>query len=171
MSELDARRHTVPSGDDTPSRAGWVLGPLLTVRDPIPVANASDRAQALLDLAAEGITPSASQPIFFYRADAPVHARLEVVDDQPVRSVGVHRGKTTVTTASDGRATINHGLGTVPTAVIATLFGNTDGGATIPSQVVVGTGVTSTTFPIRVFTAAGTVYASSSITIAWAVWA
>ena len=77
MSELDARRHSVPSGGDAPSRAGWVLGPLLTVRDPIPVANATDRAQVLTDLAAAGIVPSASEPIFFFRADAGTGRELE----------------------------------------------------------------------------------------------
>jgi len=33
MPSLDARRHTIPDGADTPSLAG-IFAPLLTVRDP-----------------------------------------------------------------------------------------------------------------------------------------
>lgn len=49
----------------------------------IPTANTTTRAQLIVDLAAlsPAITPSASQPIMVYRADAPTSARIEITED------------------------------------------------------------------------------------------
>lgn len=80
MSSLDARRHTISDGADTPSRAG-IYAALLTVRDPIPVANTTDRAQVLSDLSAAGITPDADEPVFVFRADAGAGRELEYTTD------------------------------------------------------------------------------------------
>lgn len=80
MSSLDARRHTIPDGEDTPSRAG-VFAALLTVRDPIPVANTTERTQVLSDLATEGIVPDTDEPVFVFRADAGAGRELEYTTD------------------------------------------------------------------------------------------
>lgn len=77
---VDVRGHTVPAGDDAPSRAA-LLQLALSIGDPIPVANATARAQKLVDLAAEGIVPSTSTPVFFWRADAQPGSELEVTTD------------------------------------------------------------------------------------------
>lgn len=97
--------------------------------------------------------------------------RLVVWGRSPAGNVTIRRGKSTVTTASDGRASITHNLGVVPAAVIVSLYGNSDGGTTAPSQIVVATGATTTTFPVRVLTSTGGAYASLSVTIAWEAWA
>jgi hypothetical protein len=82
MPETDARGHTVPSATgDAPSRQGWVLDPLLTVRDPIPTANTTTRAALITALASESITPSSSEPIFVFRADAASGEELEYTID------------------------------------------------------------------------------------------
>jgi hypothetical protein len=75
----DIRGHTVPVANDHPSRQGWVLGPLLSVRDPIPVANATARAALIVALAAlsPAIVPSTANPVFIFRADAAPGSEIE----------------------------------------------------------------------------------------------
>jgi hypothetical protein len=75
----DTRGHTVPATNDHPSRQGWVLGPLLSVRDPIPVANATARAALIVALAAlsPAIVPSTANPVFIFRADAAPGSEIE----------------------------------------------------------------------------------------------
>lgn len=83
MPTTDARGHSVPTSAEAPSRAGWVLAPLLTVKDPIPVANATARAAKIVELAGltPAIVPSTSNPIFFFRADAGSGFELEYTTD------------------------------------------------------------------------------------------
>lgn len=73
----DARGHTVPASSDHPSRAAWVLTPLLSVRDPIPVASATAQATLVSTLSGLGVTASTSNPIYTFRADAPAGRELE----------------------------------------------------------------------------------------------
>lgn len=79
----DLRGHTVPASTDHPSRAGWVLNPLMSVRDPIPVANMTARAALIVALAAASpaVVPSTANPIWVFRADAPVGNETEYTVD------------------------------------------------------------------------------------------
>lgn len=76
----DPRGHTVPAGDEPPARSA-ILDLSLSIRDPKPVANTTARAQHISDLAGAGITPSTSNPVFVFRADAPAGAQLEYTTD------------------------------------------------------------------------------------------
>jgi hypothetical protein len=77
---IDARKHVAPAAGETPRRQ--VINDLsLSVRDPIPVANTTERAQLVTALTAVGQAPSATNPLFVYRADAPAGARLEMTQD------------------------------------------------------------------------------------------
>lgn len=78
----DARGHTVPAATDHPARAAF-LNLALSIRDAIPVTNATTRASTLAALAAltPSITPSSSNPIYFEQADLPAAYRnLYTVD-------------------------------------------------------------------------------------------
>jgi hypothetical protein len=79
----DARGHTIPASTDHPSRAGWVLSPLLSVKDPIPTANTTTRATLITTLGAltPAITASTSNPIYVWRADAGSGRELELTVD------------------------------------------------------------------------------------------
>jgi hypothetical protein len=72
----DVREHTAPAGGEQPHRRA-INDLSLSIKDPIPVANTTARAQKLVDLAGEGITPSAANPVFFFRADAGAGRQLE----------------------------------------------------------------------------------------------
>lgn len=86
MPTTDARGHTVPTAAEQPSRKAWVLDPILSVNDPIEVANTTARAAKIVELAAltPPIVASAAAPLFFWRADAPAGAQLEVTTDGSV---------------------------------------------------------------------------------------
>jgi len=78
----DARGHAVPASTDHPARSA-LLTLTLSMRDPIPVANAADRASTLATLAglSPAITPSTSNPVFFHQADMPAaHRTMYTVD-------------------------------------------------------------------------------------------
>ncbi|WP_353707598.1 hypothetical protein ABRQ22_17205 [Cellulosimicrobium sp. ES-005] len=60
-----ARKHTVPAPLETPRRQA-INDALASVNDIVPVANATERAQLLVDL---GWTPSASRPLLIWRTD------------------------------------------------------------------------------------------------------
>lgn len=79
MPTTDLRGHTVPVAGDHPSRTAWVLNPLMTVRDPIPVADVTARAAKIVALAgaSPAVVPSTANPVFVFRADAPAGAQLE----------------------------------------------------------------------------------------------
>lgn len=68
----DAAGHTTPGASDAPKRAAF-LDLSLSIRDPIPVADASARSAALSALAGStpAVTPSSSRPVFFHQADLP----------------------------------------------------------------------------------------------------
>jgi len=63
----NARGHTVPSAGETPSRAA-IFQSLMTVNDIVPVANATARAQKLLDLGS-----SAARPLIVRQSDTGVY--------------------------------------------------------------------------------------------------
>ena len=64
MPEANLRGHSVPAEGEHPSRAGWVLNPLLSINDLVPVANATEKAQKLADIGA-----SATRPLVVAQAD------------------------------------------------------------------------------------------------------
>ena len=64
MPEANARGHQVPAEGEHPSRAGWVLAPLLSINDAVPVANAIEKAQKLAAIGA-----SAARPLVVLQAD------------------------------------------------------------------------------------------------------
>lgn len=103
----DARGHTVPAGDDEPKRSD-LTGLSLSVNDAIPVANATERATKLAELAglADPIVPAAGAPLFFFRADAGEGLELEYTIDgttfntvpaSPSTPKRMAAGKTTIT--------------------------------------------------------------------------
>lgn len=92
----DIRKHQAPAGGETPRRQ--VINDLsLSIRDPIPVANVTERAQLLAALPS-----STSAPLYVHRADAPAAARLEYSDDGATwRPVGAVQAMGTSARASD----------------------------------------------------------------------
>ncbi|WP_261165760.1 hypothetical protein [Microbacterium sp. Marseille-Q6965] len=75
---LNSRKHTIPSGaDQSVSRATIFESFGNSIHDVIPVANATERAQVVANLTAEGAGPSAANPIVVVRADAPGLHRVE----------------------------------------------------------------------------------------------
>lgn len=124
----DARGHTAPASGETPRRQ--VINDLsLSIRDPIPVANVTARTAKLAELAAlsPAIVPSASNPIFFWRADASPGLALEVADGGTVRAVAGNGGEFAGTSDANGIVTIPHGLGYQPTVVSVDLVGVSSG--------------------------------------------
>lgn len=73
----DARKHTVPGAADAPSRQA-LLDMSLSIRDLVPVATVTARAQLVADLTAIGQAPSATRPLMVYRADAAAGREVEV---------------------------------------------------------------------------------------------
>ncbi|NCT90261.1 hypothetical protein GXB85_04740 [Cellulomonas sp. APG4] len=79
----DVRGHEVPDLDSVPDLYEIPQRLSLSVRDPIPVANATERAQVIADLAAlpVPIVPSSSEPVYVHRADAGPGLALEYTED------------------------------------------------------------------------------------------
>lgn len=65
---IDVRKHESPVEGEQP-RWEAIRELSLSTRDPIPVANATERAQLATALAAAGITVSTSNPLYIYRSD------------------------------------------------------------------------------------------------------
>lgn len=76
----DVKKHLSIAAGETPSRAG-LAAMILSARDPIPVANTTERAQLVAALSTAGFAASASQPITVLRADAPGLHRVETTVD------------------------------------------------------------------------------------------
>lgn len=83
----DLRGHTVPANNEAPNR-GALAALALSVRDPIPVANATARSTRIADLAAAvpPVVATSAEPIFFWRADAHPGAQLEEWDGTDIRT-------------------------------------------------------------------------------------
>lgn len=76
----DVKKHTSIAPGETPSRAG-LAAMILSIKDPIAVANATARAQLISDLTTAGLGPSATNPVVVARADAPGLHRIEFTLD------------------------------------------------------------------------------------------
>ncbi|WP_405373438.1 MULTISPECIES: hypothetical protein [unclassified Microbacterium] len=76
----DVKKHDVPSGGEAPSRSAFSKL-ALSIRDYIPVADVTERAQKIADLTAANLAPSLSNPILVFRADAPDGKGFEYTTD------------------------------------------------------------------------------------------
>lgn len=167
----DTRGHTVPAADDAPARSD-LLDLSLSLRDPIPVASTTARAQLITDLAAltPAITPSASNPVFVFRADARAGSELEYTTDGTTwravnaQSIQIDEGTVTVSTNSSGAgsqaATFEAGLFAQAPTVVAAI--NTGAGAW--SNAIVRVTQTTTGGFLAVVTNGE---ASSSVSVNW----
>lgn len=115
---IDARKHSAFGPDETPSRAAF-NDLSLSIRDVVPVANTTERAQVLADLTDAGFPPSPSNPLYVHRADAVPARRLEVNDGSGWRSVAPH---------------IQHGVKAMPANTLAA-GGATSTGGTVTLDV------------------------------------
>jgi len=79
----DARGHTVPTDAGVVDHTTDLVELSLSMNDPIIVTGTSDRTNKLSDLAAStpSVTPSSSQPIFFYRLDKAAGTELEYTEN------------------------------------------------------------------------------------------
>lgn len=75
MPSANARKHQVPNPTgDAVSRASWVLAPLLSINDIVPVTSTTDRSAVVAGI---GYVPSINRPLFVFRADAPAGREVE----------------------------------------------------------------------------------------------
>lgn len=82
MPTNNARKHVIPSGADQSINRATIFEAFgNSIRDVVPVANATERAQVVSALTTKGETPSASKPLVVLRADAPGLHRLEYTLD------------------------------------------------------------------------------------------
>ncbi|MDA8440542.1 MAG: hypothetical protein M0Z51_17010 [Propionibacterium sp.] len=126
----DLRGHTVPANTGHPARSDVTnLG--LSVRDPIPVPNATARSALIVSLGSVGITASTSNPIYVFRADAPAGRELEYTVNGTTWTA-IPAGPylmytTTATTAADGTfsGAFPAGFFSVAPVVVASAESNT----------------------------------------------
>ncbi|WP_217183364.1 hypothetical protein [Streptomyces sp. AC495_CC817] len=78
MPTTNARKHTIPLGTEQSFTRLTIFEAFgLSIRDVVPVANLTERAQLVTDLTAKGQEPSATKPLLVHRADAPGLHRIE----------------------------------------------------------------------------------------------
>lgn len=77
---IDARKHDAPAAAETPRRQA-INDLSLSIRDVIPVANTTERAQLVSNLTAAGQAPSVSNPLYVHRADARPGLALEYTEN------------------------------------------------------------------------------------------
>lgn len=63
MPTENARKHTIPTGTEQPSRAA-IFEPLTTIHDLVPASSATDR-----NFIAAGLSPTSTKPLHVYRTD------------------------------------------------------------------------------------------------------
>lgn len=110
------RKHVVPAPGETPRRA-FANDLAASINDIVSVANATERAQLLADLAAQTppYVPSSARPLYTHRADAPAPNRLEYTEGSGFRPVAPVGGLAVGVLNNFGQLAIPHGLGYVPT--------------------------------------------------------
>ena len=85
MPTKNARRHTIPKGDEASFTRDVIFSSFgLSINDIIPVANATERAMVIDDLVEKGAGPTAARPVFVARGDAPGLHRVEYTQDGSV---------------------------------------------------------------------------------------
>lgn len=100
---IDLRKHEAFGPLEEPSRAA--LNALsLSMHDPVPVANATERAQLVADLTAAGFAPTASRPLYVHRVDAGPMRELERTIDGGAswQTLLADGGKAVVATGTGG---------------------------------------------------------------------
>lgn len=132
---LDVRKHKVPSGAEAPRRQA-ILDLGLSIRDVIPVANTTERAQMISDLTAAGVAPSATNPVLVYRADATAGFELEYTINGSTWRVLAATDRSTatsgiITAASGWDIASQQGRKQDGTAYISVLFTRTGGTITV----------------------------------------
>lgn len=81
----NARKHVIPAGTETNVTRETIFETFgNSMHDLIPVANTTERAQAVLDLVAAGVGPSSTNPVVVVRGDAPGLHRIEYSYDGTV---------------------------------------------------------------------------------------
>jgi hypothetical protein len=112
---IDLRKHEAFGPLEEPSRAAFnALS--LSMHDPVPVANATERAQLVADLTAAGFAPTASRPLYVHRADAGPMLELERTIDGGTswQTIMADGGKTLMAVGSGGGSL--SGTATAPTS-------------------------------------------------------
>jgi len=110
MATTNARKHQIPSGSDTTVSRETIFESFgNSIRDVVPVANTTERAQLVAALTAAGQAPSSSSPLLVWRNDAAGLHKIEWSADGSVwvSSTGVLRfdsqvARDTWTTANSG---------------------------------------------------------------------
>lgn len=77
----DARKHTIVADGDSVDPTAWIGDLSASIRDIIQVDNTTARAAVIDALTAAGIGPSATNPVYVHRTDAPPGRELEVTTD------------------------------------------------------------------------------------------
>lgn len=133
------RKHTVPAGTETPSRAA-ILNGFLSVNDIVPVANTTERSSA-----ATSIGPTASRPLFVYRADAPVGQEIEVTENGTAwRTVMSYSGPTAWTVKrTSANANDSFASGSMVSLLSTTITGAPIGTYLITATLVLSSSITA----------------------------
>lgn len=107
----NARKHTIPAGADKSFNRAMLFETFgNSINDVIPVANATDRAQVVSDLAAKGVGPTAADPLVVIRGDAPGLHRVEYSYDGSVWLPASGVLEFASKAAADGWGSANGGL-------------------------------------------------------------
>lgn len=114
MPTTNKRGHKIPLGTETTITRSTIFEAWgNSIRDVVPVANATARAQLVADLTSVGEGPTPAKPLYVYRHDAPGLHRIEYTTDGtvwvPASSVLTFASKA----AADSWATANGALLTV----------------------------------------------------------
>jgi hypothetical protein len=111
MPGTNARGHKVPLGSETSITRETIFEAFgNSIRDFVPVANVTARAQLVADLTAEGEGPTSARPIVVYRHDAPGLHRIEYTTDGTLWLPGSGQLVFADDAARDSWTTSNSGL-------------------------------------------------------------
>lgn len=102
----------IPAGSATVSKA-TILELISDHSQVLPVANTTARAQLITDLGTAGKSPSATNPVLVYRADATVGLEVEVTEDgtnwRAIPSAGAWRTYTPALTGTGSNPALGSG--------------------------------------------------------------
>lgn len=151
MASIDARGHTIPTGTDAPDAPGALADLSLSIRDVIQVDNTTARGAVVSALTAAGQGPSATNPVYVHRTDAPPGRELEVSKDGTTWTT-IAAGGSVAMTGSE--VVITPSAANVPTSVNVTfpagLFAvaplvQVTANTSVPGTSVTGVGYTNVT--------------------------
>lgn len=101
MTTLDVKKHVIPEEGESPTWR-WTLNLSKSIRDFIPVADTTARAQLITDLTAAGIGPSSSNPVVVFRADATTGQQIEYTVNGSAWVVVDHRSASAAVSLAGG---------------------------------------------------------------------